>query len=78
MSKCNENMQVGMEFQNLPEKEMNDKEYWLTIVLQSDRIEVRGRRKPCAMRPQGDRMHAVSKMNGAVKQKIARDATFRW
>ena len=61
---------------NLPEKGMNDWEYWLTCIRMLDRLCVRGRRKSCAARPQGKGRHAVSKINRVVSMKIARDATF--
>ena len=59
---------------------MNDWKYWLTLEL--DKIGVRGRKKSCAVMPQEDGRHAVSKTSGAINMKIAiediaRDATFR-
>ena len=43
---------------------------WLTLVLELDRIRVRGRRKSYAARLQEEGRHTVSKINRAISMKI--------
>ena len=48
---------------------MKDREYWLTLALEVDKIGVRGRGKSCAARPREQGRHTVSNNRRAVSMK---------